>query len=245
MKLLQTLVVLATISLIGCVGTDTGNPSLQSSVGVNTRTSDPSVAALREGDAVVVEEVWVSFGEVGVLSEEECETAGAAQSVSLALGDHAGEPATFVTLTVPSGDYCAAVVSFATTEAPLPEGAPAQLEGNSIVVVGRLPDGTVFRYVSSITDRFRLNALEGDAFELNEQASDLLLTMDVATWVGAVDIASATRLPSGDIELSNEHNPTHKQGFDQALPSGFELYFDLDGDGAIDDDSVLIARGVR
>jgi hypothetical protein len=165
-------------------------------------------------------------------------------SADLGTADHAAGGATLSVFEIPEGGYCRAVVPFVPAAAPLPGGAPADLEGSSIVISGRLAaTGTPFRLVSRV-ERSVVVATVEDGFLLAPEQPGLFLGFDVATWLGTLDLASAELDGEGVAVIDDGSNQDLLSAFEDQLAAGIELYRDLDLDGSVDaPDDELLARG--
>src|SRR5688500_1107251 len=140
---------LAAVGAAGCAGTETGNPS-QVELRADAHSSDPGAVAVGAGGAVVVSEAWLALDPIELASSADCDAADAVvDPPDFGTADHAASGAVLEAFEADQGDYCRALLPFVRASAPLPEGAPAELEGSAIVLTGELTaTGTRFRLVS-------------------------------------------------------------------------------------------------
>jgi hypothetical protein len=228
------------LALAGCFGTETGNPSFQGLVAVDPHSSDPAHVSIRVTSDLVVDEVWLSIGPIGLLPAATCARADGAFAAPLGSADHAEPAPAFAPIELRAGRYCELVAPFVAETAP-PAGAPPELAGRAIVVLAHLRDGTRIRVVSARIGDVRVPGVAG-AFDVDMAQSDFLLGMDVARWLGPLDLSGATREMDGSILLDDTHNVALRDQFDANVPGGLELYRD-DGDGILDPTPILVARG--
>lgn len=237
--------VLATASA-GCFATETGNPSA-ALVAVDAHSSDPDRVSVRaaSGD-VVIDEAWITFGAFGLVPEGGCPGAsGAFVGAALGAGDHS-EPgaASFEIALEDAGTFCGLVAPFTPLAGALPAGAPPELAGRTLVLLGHLADGTPLRIVSGFEGDVLVPEAGGGTFALTEDAPGLLVGLDVARWLSGVELDGAAREPDGSVVLDDTRNTALRDALDARVPLGVELYYDDDADGVLDPAPVLIGRGV-
>jgi hypothetical protein len=238
------LAAIAAVGCSGCAGTETGNP-FQVELRADAHSSDPGAVAVGEGGAVVVTEAWLALDPIGLAPSSDCdaaEPAGGAPDFGTA--DHAAAGAVLEEFELDEGDFCRAVLPFVRAAAPLPEGAPPELEGSSVFIAGELTaTGTPFRLVSTLERSIDVRAV-ADGFALGPDEPALFLGFDVATWFAAVDLAGAELDGEGVAVIDAGSNPELLSAFESDLAAGIELYRDLDRDGSVDaPDDELLARG--
>jgi hypothetical protein len=231
----------AVIASAACTGTDTGNPYPQR-LTVSAHSSDTGAFAVRIPDGGgVVAEAWLSLDPLGLIADGDaaCDTgiAGGDGPIDLGVADHgAGDTTLDITLT--AGDYCAMTLPFTLAAAPLPAGAPAELDGASITLTGTTAAGTDFVIASDLTAEITLTGPGALAFD--EDLGPLFLGFDVAAWLAGVDIDGAGADP---VLIDPAINADLLADFEANLAAGVELYRDLDGDGAAGPGDELIAAG--
>ena len=241
--LVAGLLLAAIAALAGCEGTETGNP-FQVELRADAHSSDPGAVAVGEGGAVVVTEAWLALDPIRWAPTFDCVGTVASGSADLGTADHAAAGAVLETFEVVEGGYCKAVVPFVSAAAPLPDGAPAELEGSSIVIRGEVTaSGTPFLLVSKLERSIDVRSPEV-GFGLAPDQPALFLGFDVATWFGAVDLAGAELDGDGVAVIDEGSNADLLSAFERDLPAGIELYRDLDRDGSVDaPEDELLARG--
>lgn len=217
----------------GCTGgTETGNPSF---------TGALSYTGLATSQGPTVDNAWLSLDGVA-FSSEGCGDATAFEVPALGVGDHAAGAHNFTTFRISAGRYCGVELPFKRVVDPAELGAaPVELEGRSVLIEGHLADGTAFHVVSAVSLTVAL-APDDASFELSESDAQLLMAFDFSEWLKDLDFESAKRDETG-IRISEDENPDLLTAFEEALPRGVLLYRDRDGDGRLDQDAELVARG--
>ena len=243
-RLLPAALALA-FALAGCFGTETGNPSL-ALVSIDTHSSDPESVSVREATGqLVIDEAWIGFGAIALVPEGGCPGGGGAiASGLLGAGDHAAPGAlSFDIELADSASFCGLVASFTPPLGALPAGAPPELAGRALVLLGHLADGTPVRITSAFEGEVLVRDAGGGSFALEEDAPGLLVGLDVARWLSGVDLSGAAREPDGSIVLDDTRNTALRDALDARVPEGVELYRDEGADGVLDPVPVLIGRG--
>lgn len=224
-------------SLAGCLGTETGNPPLDGTMSVNAHSSDSATVALRapEGGAVV-EELWVSLGDLEI---RPCE--GAPFVVpDVGTGDHAGEAALSRPFLGESRPLCEVRVGLVRWEGAAGD-APEAIRGRTLLVRGLDADSRPFELALATIDSVRVAVDEPTT--LDEERRGLLIGLDVARWLGTLDLASGEVDVDGVVRIDETHNTTLRDAFVARFAEGFELYRDDDADGVADPGEPLIGRG--
>ena len=234
---------LAAALLVGCVGTETGNPPLTAELTVDAHSTDPTRVAIdAPASDATVEGVWVSVSAVGFVGDDECDAPAdvMAQLTDLATEDHADQRVGRASFETTERSFCEARLELTPAVAPLPPGAPPELEGATVVLLGQR--GNVpFVIVSARADVVRVRAA-GDRFAIDESQDGLFLGFDVATWLDGVDLDSGVTGTDGRVLIGTGDNPALAAAFEANLPRGIELFGDADQDG-VPDDGAALARG--
>jgi hypothetical protein len=233
----------AAIGGTGCAGTETGNP-FQVELRADAHSSDPAAVAVGAGGAVVVDQAWLALDPMVWFPSFDCVGTIAGESADFGTADHAAAGAVLEEFELSETTYCRALLPFVPAAAPLPDGAPADLEGSSVVITGEVvASGTPFRLVSRLERTVDIRKV-GQGFELDADRPGLFLGFDVATWFAGVDLASAELDGDGVAVIDETTNAELLSAFESDLAAGVELYRDLDQDGSVDaPDDELLARG--
>lgn len=237
----RLLMMCVALSAVACDGTDTGNPYTQP-LTADAHSSDPGVFSIAiPQDGGVVTEVWLSLDHFGFVpaGDEACDTGitGADDSPDLGVADHAAAGGTRVDITLTAGDYCTMAVPFVLAAAPLPAGAPPELEGASIVLTGTTAGGVDFIIASALDTNITLTGPADLAFD--DELGPLFLGFDVAAWLDGIDIDAIG--PGAVIDGAN--NTALLADFEANVAAGIELYRDLDDNGQVDSGDERIAAG--
>lgn len=236
---------IATLTALGCEGTETGNP-FDGEMRADAHSSDPGQVAVGTGGAVEVTEVWLSVDPAEMVPTADCDDAASAFAIAPDYGtaDHGVPGSTLAAFELPADDYCRMLLPFLPARAPLPAGAPAELEGASVVIRGRLVDPEVpFLLVAPIDRDVDLRGVDGH-FALGPDSPALFLGFDVATWFDGVDLANADLDVGGTAIIDAVTNTDLLSAFEDNFDRGIELYRDADRDGAVSlPDDELLATG--
>jgi hypothetical protein len=213
-------------------------------IGLNARSSDPEAVAVTSGTAgTVIAEAWLALGEFLFVSGVACEQLGDfdVTGPTLAVVDLSRADAR-VTVEVSPGGYCGLVVPLhtATPGAELPEDAPSELAGHSIVLRGERADGTPFVLTHPEQDELELASDDGE-FAVAPDGPRLLLSFDAAIWMRGVDLDSAQVGDDGTIRIDGSTNRALLDAFELNLECSLELYEDGDDDGEVGSDDVRLA----
>lgn len=235
--------VLAALAAAGCAGTETGNP-FQVELRADAHSSDPEAIAVGAGGAVVVSQAWLALDPIFLFPTFDCIGTITDESADFGTADHAASGAVLEEFAIDEGEYCRALLPFVRAAAPLPAGAPAELEGSSVVITGQVvASGTPFRLISRLERTIDVRTV-GQGFALAADRPGLFLGFDVATWFAGVDLATAELDGEGVAVIDDASNPELLSAFEAELAAGIELYRDLDQDGSVDaPDDELLARG--
>jgi hypothetical protein len=235
------------LSLVGCTGTETGNP-FSAQLALDAHSSDPTRVAVRVSEGGdVVEQAWLVLAEIRFVEEAGCADDDGTDFEPLGAADHAQSGATVQEKTLPNPDvFCGIDVPLLTGDpAMLPPGAPAELGGASVLLIGRTAGGAPFRISTAMTPNIRVAAV-ADAFPMSPADDEVavLLGFDVAAFLRDVDLSTAVTEVDGSIIIDATHNVALLTAFESALAAGMELYRDVDQDGTRDvPEDVLLARG--
>jgi len=226
-------------------GTETGNPSLSLSGALSYTgySSKPADFGVREGGAIAtVHNAWLDLDTVSVSPDGACGIAGgeAFSVAGLGVGDHAAGKHNSTTFMAKAGSFCSVGLPFVRASSGAGTNLPAELSGQSLLLVGELADGTPFTIASQATPVLDLRA-DGSGFVLSAEQTDVVLAFDFAAWLEDVDFAAA-ELSDGQIVISSERNSQLLAPLEAKLAAGVALYRDRDGDGLIDPEAELLAR---
>ncbi len=225
------------LAVVGCTGTETGNPSFTSQLAVGAHSSHPErIAVRRSAGGAVVRDVWAQMLRFDFTRGEGCDDV-AASTMEEMPQNHA-EASAVLQFDLPEDDYCEVEIELAPIVAAV-GGAPAETEGNVIYLRGELADGRPLTIASKAAFTAAL-AAEGGTFTMSSEMPALVLGLDVATWLDRVDLDGVT----GDaVTLSDEENTALLREFEQKIAAGLELYRDPNGDGSLmGEAAVRVAR---
>lgn len=212
------------LALSGCFGTDTGNPPVTASlVG---RSSEPGVAVAPGAAPVVVDGAWVSLESVRAVLGAGCDHVSEPTDADV-VGDVVG----VVPLAgLPAGESCG-VHLVPRAASPLPPGAPAALEGRTLLVTGTRADGAPFELTAD--DVAPVDVAAGAPFVLSD-GEGAWIAFDVAVWLAGVDLDAIVLHPDGvaRVEPGDPEAPSLAAGFAASVG----VYADAGGDGVFGPD---------
>lgn len=236
-------VLVSCAGLLGCAGgSETGNPAMPAEIGLGVRSSDPTAVAISSAaESTVIDEAWVSFGEIAFLAPSECALLDSYphREATLIAADLA-LPALSIEVEVKPREYCGMVVTLENNTTDLSGEAPAELADHSIVLRGHRDDGVAFTLAFPEQDELELLATQ-TAFEVR-QGRGLLLAFDVATWMRGVDLHAAELEPDSSIRIDEQTNRALLFVFEANLDCSLELFEDHNGSGALESGEPRIAR---
>lgn len=223
----RALAILATlIVLVGCTGTETGNPGAERSSGtVRAVSSSPAdYAVVPETAPVVVERLWLSLRGI------DFETCGGATIELL------GEPEVvdlvrgrFNLKALTEAEYCMGDLAFA--EAP---ANAADLEG-TFVMVGTRADGLPFRIVSDTDTPL---SIPFTPFGVGPSPLSVLVSVDVAAILTEIDLSLPEPDDDGIVRFDRQFSNDAYPLFLQSLESSITLHEDANRNGQLDADEL-------
>jgi hypothetical protein len=225
------------LAAAGCTGTETGNPSFEGELAYDAYSSEPAVAALREGEqGAIVTQVWLVLGDVTFVDNNHCAAPESAtgHADGLGPGDHAPNAGARTRFWLPIGEYCGVRLPLLRADDDeLPKGAPDELSGHSIVLQGELPerDGAPFLIASKLEHTFSLVA-DHASFELGPDTARVLLGFDVAAWLDGV----------GRVVVSDDAHRELLSRFEDNLAQGVDVFVDPSGEGRFEDAGARLAH---
>lgn len=235
------------LATVGCAGsggsgTETGNPLVRGKVSYAGVSSLPEQYGVRQSATIAtVDRAWLDLGRASVSRAGGCGLAPGDDVAlpALGIGDHAAGAHNFTAYEAQAAKYCSFGLPF---ELASDAGAaPEDFTGHSLLLEGTLADGTAFSLASSQAPTLELEA-PAEAFELDQSQPDVLVTFDFGAWLSSIDF-SAAKESGGRIVIDDASNTELLQRLEMKLASGVALYRDRDGDGALDAEPELLARG--
>jgi hypothetical protein len=222
--------------LLGCAGTETGNPSFDGTVGYDAHSTRGAVALRATPDVpVVVQAAWLTLGDVQLGNEAVVDVPG------LGAGDHVGSQAPVTHVELPANvHYREVSIELQLADQP-PSAAPPELAGHSILLSGT-HEGRAFRIASAMRARVSLDALPAEGISLGEDYSGVVFGFDLGTWLKDVPWSEVSADADGTLLIDGEHSPESLRAFEAQVANGIWLFADPDGDGKLDADRDPVAR---
>lgn len=109
-------------------------------------------------------------------------------------------------------------------------GAPPEMDGLSIRMVGERSDGTAFVVESELGETFELESTNNVPFGLAPGDHRLFIAYEVGSWITALDLAP---LGPGPIVVNKDQNSDRLEAFDDAVKSSARLFRDANDDGSL------------
>lgn len=150
------------------------------------------------------------------------------------VGDHAGESASTHAFLAARADVCRLRARFVRAGS-----GPEAIRNRSTLVRGRDARGVPFEIALPLD----AEVVVPFTLTLDEGRASLLLAVDVARWIGGLDLASGDVDVDGVVRVDETRNPALRDAFLGMLTEGFELYRDDDADGLADAGEPLLGRG--
>ncbi|MEZ4367595.1 MAG: TIGR02147 family protein [Kofleriaceae bacterium] len=228
----RALIAAAALAVAAC-GTETGNPVV-AELRAHAHSSVPAEFGVGQPAAIArVDRLWLAAARLELLGAD-----------CLTIVAEAGPL---------DGDLAAAVrlTELVFDDAPLcglrlhldPALAGGERAGATVDLEATRADGVGVRLRATRTAPIELADVAG-AFHVTAATPGLFLGVDVARWLGPLDLADAQPGGDGDVVVDDLADPARAAAFAAALARGLELYRDVDGDGAVGGpDDVLLARG--
>lgn len=212
-------------------GTDVGNgATVELDLSAYEQPPGPGSQSVDLSSGARVDAIWMAVDRVRLRPGAECLEDDTEVDLEgplvadLAGAGLVGGPASFA---VQAGPFCRLRVGFHKLEAAVPAGAPAELAGLSILVLGTRSDGVAFQVRSEINEETELDATNG-SFELPAGTSPLFLAHDVGPWIGALALDSLAGSP---VVVDKESNADRLAAFEEAVKLSARLFRDQDADG--------------
>ena len=214
-----------------CTGTETGNPPFRSGVAYALHASDPNVAGVEQGPAIVVTQAWLSASRVAFVPGDDCtDPRDAVEVQGASTIDLRSAPRAVFDTT--ARHFCSVRIDLQPASAPLPNMAPEALLGRTLFVAGRRADGTPFVYASDQTASLEMRT-NGEPFTLDELRPDTLIALDVSILFSDVDLDGADVAAGGTIYIDSTSNAPLRVALDTATSRASTLFRDEDRNGLL------------
>lgn len=234
----------------GCDGTSIGNPpgvtSAQIQLGLQGQAgivvlggASPDAAAGGQGAGeeaheVVLDEVWLGFGEAALVASGQCGSP-ADPTIPDAVGSFAAELVSSRVLPArptwsrPSDEsYCSVRLNLDRAPSAV-AGAPAGLTGATLFATGKRADGVPLEVRLAAPVEIALGPKSG-AFSLGAGEVGMVLVFDFDDWFETLPLASAT-VEGGRVLIDADHNVSLAEAVAARVPSSARLFRDPDRDG--------------
>lgn len=213
------------LALLACGVTETGNPELVDvDLQMRATTSQPADVALEPTAGVQsVATAWFSVDRVVFVRGQVCDGPGEEEFEITGpwIVDANSPLPQGITATLPADGYCR--VRLRLGRATSTGDAPANLAGHAVLVTGERADGVPFEIRSRREEDADIRAM--DPITLSEATAKLSVAVDVATWLGTVDLDSG--IPSnGVVRIDDDNNDDLLDDVEDALERALELFDD-------------------
>lgn len=250
-KVFSTLVVLATALLVSCVGTHVGNPQEDQPEKVEVELNfdgfeETQQNALILDNGMQLHAVWLVLDEFRFRHADNCQEETSFDVAEPIVIDLLAEERSYEapTFTKVAGEYCQLDLGFGQVDdsEALPEEAPQELLGNSVLVKGRRTDGVKFYISANFGDEFFLDgAVEN--FRLEQDFESLVVGFALNEWVNT---ASLDAIEGEDpIVIDTQSHAELLDEFHTAVKRSARLFSDQNRNGRVDPDEQAnpIAKG--
>jgi hypothetical protein len=215
------------VGSFACTGTETGNP-FSSEASLAARTSDALVVGIGSGGDVVADSLWISVERVTLVP---CDGALAPDPV---LGptvlDAIADGALLTAFATPSSPYCAVDVVLAPA-LEIPSGAPPELAGRALVLLGRA-GATPFVAADGMGTTATLAAPTAIAFPA--EGDGLVIAFDLVPWVQAIDPATLSAGPDGIARVDDTHSADRLASWHAAIVPATTAHRDPNRNGHVE-----------
>ncbi len=221
------------LGLLGCEGSEFGNPSATVGITLKYSSGDPATPAV--GKEPVVSGVWLTLGSVRMAR---CTAPGVApdlkelwsgnEVLDLASGSQA------LGFQLERGvDYCVLQLRADAAQAPLTPGIPPEMLDHELLVRGTLPEGTRFEVSWANVER-RLRFELGGGFQVDPSGTKLIINFETASWFNGLDLAAGVPSADGTIRLDEINNFALFQTFQKNFDQSARLHSDANGNTLVD-----------
>ncbi|MGM0557953.1 MAG: hypothetical protein ACQEVA_16325 [Myxococcota bacterium] len=222
------------VALSGCVGTDVGNPQEPSEVELDVKgydDSNPNALTLPSG--LRIDSAWLSMNQFEFRRGENCGSSTGVVEQPILVDVISNETVTERPMfTTPAGDYCRFDAGFVPWSGDVPEGAPADMAGYSVLIEGARSDGTEFVVRSDMDMPLQL-ASQNSAFALREGPESLLIGFALNEWFNETTLDNIEANGEQIVIDSNSNASIYGQ-FNAALRRSSGLFRDENADNALD-----------
>ena len=226
--------------LVGCTGTDVGNPVVDIDFALHSDESSTSItythSAISAGP-IAVTDGWVSVAEIRLRSGAEC-----ADELELEIPSGvpvdlfaSGSAEGLSDFMLQENDYCRLSVTWDGFTGQLPAQAPAELAGSAIVLQGTRTDGTKFLLWSDQDEKLLFDARNG-TFPIASSTQGFIVGLNATKLFDGIDLDTAIVSSNGIIRISPTDNEKILDTFQRNLSNASKLFEDRDDDGDLNPD---------
>lgn len=240
---------LVATGVVSCAGTEVGNPGDKDATGTIefTARADHAAGALTLDSGVEITEAWFALDEVRIDGVERCiddtdppneddpdDMLTRRAFVEVVAGVELPMPVEFREM---PGEFCRLRMRYDATDNPteLPVGAPAALDGVTLLVRGFTPSGVPFEVRASDEFDVELDAPSEMPFSLEAGQHRLFVAFAMNTWFADLDLDALADEQGGDMLVIDDASEGDAlDTFEDALATSPRLYRDANLDGVLD-----------
>lgn len=221
---------------MSCVGTDVGNPQDEpAQIELEfAGYAETQAGGLTLESGLRIDSVWMVLSQFRFRSVDDCETEALPYDITepVIVDLLAGEPTYEApTFTKPAGEYCKLDIGFSRVSADaLPDSAPRELAGLSVLVEGARADGVEFRIEADMDDEFELKGALKD-FELTGE-QHLIIAFALDTWLNEAQLDNVN--DQDPIVINAQQNSELMGSFRASLKRSARLFRDNNNNRRLD-----------
>ena len=225
-----------------CVGTDVGNPEdappddekVEAEVRFEGVEEPPPVDALMLGGGTRLEEAWIVADRFGLRPSGACDRRAESRTDEPVAVDLLSESSESVARlgALSAGEYCGMDLQLERLpEQSRPDQAPAELSGDTVMLLGERADGVEFRLSADVEAELELTSLNGN-FALDGDRRRFVLVAALQRWIDEKELDEIDG--ETPILIDKGHHEKIYREFRLALDETLRLYRDGNANGRLD-----------
>lgn len=221
---------------------DRGSVSRSVTIAVTSFSSDADRVAVESVDAgsLQVDGAWLSLDGVELREAPACERSKGVRLDGPVVLDLVSSKLLGAKGHVEVGDrrFCGVDLPLRRSHGQI-DGAPAELRRHSLLIRAHRGDGVRVVVRSRLRDVLWMAAIAREGFASEEESARWFLAVDLASWLGGLDLDTAAVEHEGSVEvirIDERSNQDLLADVERSIPAGIGLYLDADGSGTLEAD---------